>query len=62
MKKYISLVLISTTLILSSCSIDWTGENEKKIIELEKQAQNDIFKKKQECANYTEEIKNAIQI
>ena len=56
MKKYISLVLITTSLVFSACSIDWNGENEKKIAELEKQTQNDLFNKRQECIKMKEDI------
>ncbi len=69
MKK---ILIISLLLILSSCSIDWNWEKDKRIAEqnnkitiLEKQIQdfkkeneneNDLFKKKQECAKYQDEI------
>jgi len=48
--KKIFIIWIILSLLLSSCSIDWDNEKDKKIAELEKQIQNDTFKKKQECA------------
>lgn len=45
-----SLILLLIPLfLLSSCSIDWNDEKDKKIAELQKQIQNDTFKKKDEC-------------
>lgn len=44
----LSLLLIPL-LFLSSCTIDWNDEKDKKIAELQKQIQDDTFKKKQEC-------------
>lgn len=55
MKQLIFLLI--PLLFLSSCSIDWNDEKDKKISELEKQIQNDIFQKKQECSSYQEKIK-----
>ncbi|MDD2871534.1 MAG: hypothetical protein PHS49_06095 [Candidatus Gracilibacteria bacterium] len=62
MKKIISLSLVFV-LFLSSCSIDWNGEKDNKIVELEKEVtllkknkENDIFKKKQECLKYKDEM------
>ncbi len=43
-------------ILLSSCTIDWNDEKDKKIAELEKQVQDDTFKKKQECASYINRI------
>lgn len=54
MKKSIILIL-GLSLVLTSCTIDWKDENKAKIEKLEKEIQNDTFKKKQECAKY---IKN----
>lgn len=65
MKKIISLSLL-LVLFLSSCSIDWNDEKDKKITtqnnkisKLEKQIEDykkekedDLFKKKQECEKY----------
>ena len=59
MKKIFILWTI-LSLLLSSCSIDWNNEKDKKISELEKQIQNDTFKKKQECAIYTKEEKESV--
>lgn len=64
MKKV--LLSIFLVLILSSCSIDWNWEKDKKITEqnnqilklekqveeLKKEKENDLFEKKQECAKY----------
>lgn len=62
MKKIISLSLVFV-LFLSSCSIDWNWEKDNKIVELEKEVtllkknkENDIFKKKQECLKYKDEM------
>lgn len=50
MKKYIP-ILLSTSLLLSACSIDW---NNKK---------DNLFEKKQECAKYRDEmLKDAISV
>lgn len=46
--KFLTLLLIPL-LFLSSCTIDWDNEKDKKIAELEKQIQDDTFKKKLEC-------------
>lgn len=60
MKKLLPFILL-TSLLLSACSIDWTDSKEKKIAELEKQIQEDIFKKKQECEKYKNVIENKIE-
>ena len=56
-------LLLIPLLFLSSCSIDWKDEKDAKIAELEKQvtelkSKNDdeLFKKKQECADYKDLI------
>jgi len=49
-------LLLIPLILLSSCSIDWNGEKDKKIAELEKQIQDDTFKKKQECSSYFHKI------
>jgi hypothetical protein len=60
-------LLLIPLLFLSSCTIDWNDEKDKKITELEKQVvaqkeevktikSDEGFKKKQECANYKEEM------
>lgn len=53
--KSLTLILIPL-ILLSSCTIDWNDENDKRIAELEKQVtelkkknDDDLFKKKQEC-------------
>ncbi len=58
MRKIIVL-LIMLTFVLSSCSIDWNDEKDKKITELEnkveeiiKEKESDLFNKKQECKKY----------
>lgn len=55
MNKIIISILIFP-LILSSCSIDWNNEKDKKITELEKKINNDNFNKKQECLKYKESL------
>jgi len=61
MKKYIPILLIAP-LLLSACSIDWNGDKDNKIAELEKrdsvidQKEQDLFKKKQECFKYRDEM------
>lgn len=55
MKKLLPILLLAS-LLLSACSVDWTGEKNKKIAELEKQTQNDAFSKKQECLWYKDKI------
>ena len=54
-------LLLIPLLFFSSCTIDWNDEKDKKITELEKQIQDDTFKKKQECANYIPTIENKIK-
>jgi uncharacterized membrane protein (DUF106 family) len=54
------LTLLLIPLIwLSSCTIDWNDEKDKKITELEKQVielkeknDDELFKKQQECQSY----------
>ena len=60
MKKYIPILLV-TSLLLSACSIDWNDEKDKKITELQAEIENDVFKKKQECQKYQEEVERRIQ-
>lgn len=50
-------LLLIPLLLLSSCTIDWSDEKDAKIAELEKQIQDDIFKKRQECFKYKEIVK-----
>ena len=50
-------ILLIPLLFLSSCTIDWNDEKDKKITELEKQIQDDTFKKKQECLKYENTVK-----
>lgn len=49
MKSSLLAITLIGTLFLASCSVDWNDEKEKKIVELEKKLNNDIFKKKNEC-------------
>lgn len=60
MKKIIVLLIMLTS-VLSSCSIDWNDEKDKRILELEKtnallqvEIKDDLFEKKQECKKYQE--------
>lgn len=59
-KRYLILLLILSAILLSSCSIDWNDEKDKKIKELEQQIQDDTFKKNQECNKLFEEKKEKI--
>ena len=43
-------LLIIPVILLSSCTIDWNDEKDKKIAELEKQIQTNVFQKKIECS------------
>lgn len=52
-----SLLLIPL-ILLSSCTINWNDEKDKKIAELQKQIQDDSFKKKEECKNTDFSIEN----
>lgn len=63
MKKHLIIWFLISSFLLGSCSIDWKDEKDKKIDDLEKQVQelkkeneNDIFKKKQECEKYKDQI------
>lgn len=63
MKKIFPILLISAFL-LSSCSIDWNDEKDKKISELEKQinqlsekSKNDVFQKRNFCSNQYDSLK-----
>ena len=55
MKKYI-VIFLTSALLLSSCTIDWNDQKDKKISELEKQIASDLFKKRQECEKYRNTI------
>ncbi|MDD5376920.1 MAG: hypothetical protein PHH16_02260 [Candidatus Gracilibacteria bacterium] len=62
MKHPLALGLL-ISLLLTSCSVDWNDVKEKKIGELEKQVmemkkdkEDDLFKKKQECAKYKDNV------
>lgn len=61
MKKVLTIFL--AFFLISSCSIDWDGEKDRKIAELEKQIsefnknqEENLFKKKQECVEYKEKM------
>ena len=54
-------LLLIPLILLSSCTIDWNDEKDTKIAELEKQVQDDIFEKKQECAKYIPLIEKKIK-
>lgn len=64
MKKIIlSILLLLTVSFLSWCSIDWNWEKDQKISNLEKQIEKsnkekekDLFKKRQECLKYNDEM------
>lgn len=50
-------------MLVSSCTIDWNDEKDKKIAELEKQVlelktknDDDLFEKKQKCLSYKDDI------
>ncbi len=65
MKKYIISGLL--LVLLSWCSIDYNNEKDKKIqnlkeqvLELNKDKENELFNKKQKCANYKNNIQNKI--
>ncbi len=52
------ILIISLLLLLTSCSIDWNWEKDKKIAELEKQVlemkkekESDLYEKKKDCMN-----------
>lgn len=60
-------LLLIPILLLSSCSIDWNDEKDKKITELEKQVReqkeeikkvkdDELFKKQQECQKYLSKL------
>ena len=53
-------LLLIPILFLSSCSIDWNDEKDARIAELEKQIQDDTFKKKQECAKNSDTYKKLV--
>ena len=52
-------LLLIPLLLLSSCTIDWNDEKDKKIAELEKQVQDKTFQKKQECSKIINSIENS---
>ena len=58
--KPLTLLLIPL-LFLSSCTIDWKDEKDEKIAELEKQIQDDTFKKKQECIKIEPEMRKQLE-
>lgn len=67
MKHYLALGLLSS-LLLTSCSVDWNdakekkiGELEKQVVEMKKEKEDDLFKKKQECLNLFNSIDSRIK-
>lgn len=54
MKKYLALGLISS-LLLTSCSVDWNDAKEKKIGELERQIVNNNLNLQEKCSKKTKE-------
>lgn len=68
MKKILPILLISV-LLLSSCSIDWNDEKDKRIsevenqnMELKAQLNTVIFEKQKECLTYNSEISNLLKM
>ncbi len=59
MKKLVPFILL-TSLILSGCSIDWTGDKDKKIAELEEQIKAVSFEKQKECGNFQKDMQEQI--
>jgi hypothetical protein len=59
MKKLLPFILL-TSLLLSACSIDWSGDKDKKIAELERQIQDDTFKKQKECIEFFDKNKEKL--
>ncbi len=43
-------------IFLSSCTIDWNDEKDVKTAELEKQIQDDTFKKKKDCLDLSDSL------
>lgn len=60
MKKSLAIGMI-VLFGLTSCSVNWNNEKDTKISELEKRVQDDLFKKRQECAKYKDEIESDIK-
>ena len=68
----LSLLLIPLLFFMTSCTIDWNDEKDKKIAELEKQVmeqkeeikkwkEDDLFNKKQKCLSYKNEIEKDLK-
>lgn len=53
---YLISLLMLPVIFLSSCSIDWNNENDTKTTNQDKNISDDIFKKKQECAKYKDDM------
>lgn len=53
-------LLLIPLILLSSCTIDWNDEKDAKFAELEKQIQDDTFKKNMECSQLFEEKKEKV--
>lgn len=65
--KKLFILYITLLLLQTSCSIDWKDENkvkienlEKQVSELNKEKNDDFFKKKQECEKYKIEIEKKL--
>ncbi|MGE4443768.1 MAG: hypothetical protein AB7E37_02100 [Candidatus Altimarinota bacterium] len=55
------IIILSLLFILSSCSIDWNGEKDKKIAELEKEISDNEFQKKIECGNLKAKMESSMK-
>ena len=55
------LLTLFLVFVLSGCSIDWNWEKDEKIVELEKQLNDDIFEKNKECLSYKNDILSEIE-
>ena len=68
----LTIILIPLLFFMTSCTIDWNDEKDKKIAELEKQLieqkeeikkwkEDDLFDKKQKCLGYKNEIEKDLK-
>ena len=55
----LSLLLIPLLFFMTSCTIDWNDEKDKKIAELQKQIQDDIFRKQKDCSELFDKNKES---
>ncbi len=58
--KRILIYIVPILLVISSCSIDWNDDKDKKILALEKQVQDETFRKNKECTEFYEKNKEAL--